>query len=179
MLFVCMFTWLFPASALAADPGWRPTYDIAMRWVNFIILAGVIIKYARVPIKNFFKQQKEDVVAKIDVLEAEKNRILEEISAAKKQGVESRERFQELKDRLVAQGETHKQQTIQQAKQQSAIMLEETRRKMQNRIAQAKAGLKMELLDMAMHQAVEKLPALISEGDNQRLLGDYMRSLKT
>jgi hypothetical protein len=58
-------------------------------------------------------------------------------------------------------------------------MLEEARRKMENRIVQAKAGLKMELLDMAIDQAMKRLPAIITDSDNQRLLNDYMQRLHT
>jgi hypothetical protein len=48
-----------------------------------------------------------------------------------------------------------------------------------NRIVQAKAGLKMELLDIAIDQAMARLPVLITDGDNQRLLDDYMERLRT
>ena len=166
-----------PAAALAADPQWRPTYDVAMRWVNFIILVAVIVKYAREPLKDFLKLQKSDIVSEIGELETEKARIISEIKSVKKKGAENRIRFQELKDRLIAQGETRKQQIVEQARQQSQIMLEETRRKMDNRITQAKAGLKMELLDMAIDQATIKLPDIMTAGDTQQLLDDYMRSL--
>lgn len=177
-LFVGLLMLLFPDGAIAADPDWRPTYDVAMRWVNFIILAAVIVKYAREPIKDFLKLQKGEVVSQIEALDSEKVRILGEIKAANEQGIENQARFKALKDRLTSQGETRKQQLIDQAKQQSVIMLGETRRKMENRIVQAKASLKMELLDMAMDQAVKKLPELITETDSQRLLDDYMRSLQ-
>ena len=168
---------VLPAAVQAADPQWRPTYDVAMRWVNFIILVAVIVKYAREPIKDFLKLQKSDIVSEISELETEKARIISEINEAKKKGTENRARFQEIKDRLIAQGETRKQEIVEQARQQSKIMLEETRRKMQNRIVQAKAGLKMELLDLAIDQAMIKLPDIITAGDNQQLLDDYMGSL--
>lgn len=178
-LFVGFTFLLFPETALAGDPAWRPTYDIAMRWVNFIILVGVIVKYAREPIKDFLKLRKGDVVAQIDELDAEKSRILGEIKAAKQKGDANRARFEEMKQRLIAQGEARKQQIIKQAKQQSAIMIEETRRKMENRIVQAKAGLTSELLDMAIDQAMKQLPGLMTHGDNQRMLDEYMQSIGT
>ncbi|WP_372683392.1 hypothetical protein [Desulfosarcina sp.] len=179
ILFAGLFMVALPVAAQAADPQWRPTYDVAMRWVNFIILVAVIVKYAREPIKDFLKLQKSDIVSEISELETEKARIISEINEVKKKGTENRARFQELKDRLIAQGETRKQEIVEQARQQSKIMLEETRRKMQNRIVQAKAGLKMELLDMAIDQAMMKLPDMITAGDNQQLLDDYMGSLHT
>ena len=168
-----------PESAMAGDPGWRPVYDVAMRWVNFLILVAVIVKYGREPIKEFLKLKKEDMMAQIDALDSQKARILDDISAAQKQGEVNQARFEEMKQRLIAQGETRKQQIIEQAKQQSAMMLEETRRKMENRIVQAKAGLKLELLDMAIDQAMKRLPGVITDGDNRRLLDEYMSSIRT
>ena len=181
VMILCLgfFVGALPEAAHAADTPWRPTYDIAMRWVNFIILVAVIVKYGKEPIKDFLKLQKSDVVSEISQLEDEKARILGEIKAVKAKGIENRAHFQELKDRLSAQGEIRKQQIVEQARQQSAIMLEQAGRKMENRIVQAKAGLKMELLDMAIEQAMARLPVLITDGDNQRLLDDYMERLHT
>ena len=177
-LFVGFFMVALPAAAQAADAQWRPTYDVAMRWVNFIILVAVIVKYAREPIKDFLKLQKSDIVSEIGQLENEKARILGEIKAVKQKGIESRAHFHDLKDRLIAQGEVRKQQIVEQAKQQSKIMMEETRRKMENRIDQAKVVLKRELLDMAIDQAMVKLPSVMNSGDTQQLLDDYMSSLR-
>ena len=179
ILGVGVFVGAFPEAAYAADAPWRPTYDMAMRWVNFIILVAVIVKYGKEPIKDFLKLQKSDLVSEISQLEAEKARILDEIKAVKRKGIENRTHFQELKDRLIAQGEIRKKQIVEQARQQSVIMLEEARRKMDNRIVQAKAGLKMELLDMAIDEALKRLPAIITDSDNQRLLNDYMQRLHT
>jgi F-type H+-transporting ATPase subunit b len=179
ILFLGIIVGALPEAAHAADAPWRPTYDMAMRWVNFIILVAVIVKYGKEPIKDFLKLQKSEVVAELSQLEAEKNRILDEIKAIKAKGIENRTHSQELKDRLTAQGEIRKKQIIDQARRQSAIMLEAAGRKMENRIVQAKAGLKVELLDMAINQAMARLPVVITDSDNQRLLDDYMRSLHT
>ena len=177
ILFVGLYMVALPVAAQAADPQWRPTYDVAMRWVNFIILVAVIVKYAREPIKDFLTLQKSDIVSEIGELETEKAKIISQINEVKKKGAESRTHFQNLKDRLIVQGETRKQQIVEQARQQSKIMLEETRRKMENRITQAKAGLQMELLDLAIDQAMAKLPKVMTAGDTQQLLDDYMSSL--
>jgi len=168
---------LVPEVALAAGPSWRPTYDMAMKWVNFIILAAIIVKYAREPIRNFLKQQKSDVVAEIDKLETEKTRIIQEIKSANAHAEENKQRFKEMKDRLIAQGETRKQQAVDQARQQGDIMIEEARKKMENRIFQAKSKLKMELADMAFEQALQQLPRIIDDRDNQRLLDMYMEGM--
>jgi len=176
-LLIFGFLLLIPEMAMASGPAWRPTYDRVMMWVNFIILAAVIIKYAREPIKNFLKQQKAEVVSELGKMEAEKERILGEIKAANDKASRNKQRFQEMKERLIAQGEVKKRQIVEQAKQQSAIRLDETRKKMENRINQAKSALKMELADMAFEQALQQLPRIIDDRDNQRLLDMYMESM--
>lgn len=175
-LIACLLAML-PETALASSSDWRPTYDMAMMWVNFIILAAIIVKYARDPIKTFLKQQKKEVVSEMDQLEAEKNRVIGEIKAAKEQARTTQVRFEDMKARMVAQGEVRKKQIVDQARQQSAIMIEETRKKMETRILQAKDKLKIELADLAFEQATQKLPQLITDKDNQQLMDNFMQGL--
>jgi F-type H+-transporting ATPase subunit b len=172
------FLLVMPATAIAESPEWRPTYDLVMMYVNFLILATVIVKYGRTPIKNFLKQQKEDVASEIEILEAEKERVISEIRSAQTHSAEIRERLEDMKSRLIAQGETRKQQIIDQAQKQSALMIEETRKKMDNRIVQAQSDLKMELADLAFEQAFQQLPQIITDKDNQRLVNVYMQSMQ-
>ncbi|BBO69976.1 hypothetical protein DSCA_39060 [Desulfosarcina alkanivorans] len=176
-VFACLLV-MVPGSAVASSADWRPTYDMAMMWVNFIILAAIIFKYARDPIKTFLKQQKKDVVSEMKKLEAEKDRVLGEISAAEVQSAKNRRRFKEMKARLVAQGEIRKKQIVDQARQQGTLMIEETQKKMETRILQAKDKLKIELADMAFDQAIQRLPQVITENDNQRFLERYMQGMQ-
>ena len=58
-LFLIIPIWLLlaeSAGAAEAAGDWRPMYDLILRYVNFIILAFLIIKYARKPLVNFFKE---------------------------------------------------------------------------------------------------------------------------
>jgi F-type H+-transporting ATPase subunit b len=168
---------LVPGTAMASTAEWRPTYDLVMLWVNFAIFSGVLFKYAREPFKQFILQQKQDVAAEIEKIEAEKKRVVGEIESANVKAAENKRRVEEMKTRLIAQGEQRKQQIVEQARQQSAIMMEQARKKMETRILQAKSNLKMELADMAFEQAVQRLPQIITADDNQRLLDDYMQGL--
>jgi F-type H+-transporting ATPase subunit b len=168
---------LVPGTAMAATADWRPTYDLVMLWVNFAIFSGVLFKYGREPIKQFIHQQKQDVASEIEAIEAEKKRVVGEIESASVKATENKRRIEEMKTRLIAQGELRKQEIVEQARQQSAIMMEETQKKMETRILQAKSKLKMELADMAFEQAIQRLPQIITADDNQRLLDIYMQGL--
>ena len=169
---------MIPAVAVASSPEWRPTYDLMMKYVNFTILAAVIYKYGREPIKNFLKQQKNDVVFKIEAFENENNRIIGEIQTAQMQAADNQQRLEKMKQRLIAQGENQKQRLIDQAHQQSAIMIAETEKKIEYQIVQAQAKLKRELADLAFQKALQQLPSIMTDSDKQRFVDTYTQSLQ-
>jgi F-type H+-transporting ATPase subunit b len=163
---------------LAADnPGdWRPIFDLVMRWINFLILAFLIIKFSRVPIKKFLAGKKQDIADEIGGLEAEKEEILRQIDESKKQLENSRERLAVLKKRIVTQGEKNRKMIIEAAEQESKILLQSAQQKVNSRIVEARQLLKSELIDSAITLATQLLPEKIREEDNQKFIDAFMSS---
>lgn len=174
---VFLFLILFPGIAAASGSDWRGTWDTVMAWINFLLLAGVIVKFGRAPIKKFLAGQRSDISAELTALEEEKEKCLAEIDSAKRHTDENRQRLAELKDRLISQGEARKQALIDQARAQAAQMIQSVRTKMENRILMEKEKLKMELADMAFEQAVKSLPGVITDADNTMLVDSYMEEM--
>lgn len=163
---------------LAADNSgdWRPIFDLVMRWVNFLILAFLLIKFSRAPIKKFFAGKQQDIADEIGGLEAEKEAILRQIDDCKKQHENSRNRLSDLKKKIVAQGEKNRQLIIEAAEQESKILLQSARHKINSRIVEARQELKSELVDAAIALATELLPQKITEADNQKFIDAFMLS---
>ena len=70
----------------------RETYDVLMKWVNFIILAVLIIKFASRPIANFLDDRKSEVATTISRLESQKQAAKEKLGEYQRQLTASRER---------------------------------------------------------------------------------------
>ena len=164
--------------ALAADSseGWRPVFDLIMRWANFLILAFLLIKFSRLPIKSFLEGKKEDIAREIEKLEADKNQILLEIDENNKQIENSKERLSQLKKTIIAQGEKNKIKIIEDAERESKILLGSAKQKIENRVADARELLKAELVDQAITLAMRKLPESITDQDNQKFIDAYIES---
>ena len=164
------------AEALAAESSgdWRSTYDLIMRWVNFAILVFVIVKFARLPLKNFLSGKGEEISLQIRELEDEKNQLLQQVRQAEKDLEDNTDRVREIKDRIVQLGERRKQEIIAEAHQESQIIMENARRKIEGRILQAQSSLREDMIDTAAEVALEKLPGIITAEDNQKLLQRYM-----
>ena len=171
----------FGQEALAADgaESWRPLFDRIMRWLNFVILAFLLIKFSRVPIKTFFKTRKEEMVREIKALEDEKQKALREIDENLKLLEDSGARFNTLKERIVSQGEKNKQKIIEDARQESKVLLESAKQKIDNHIMEARSKLKTELIDSAIALAIQRLPAEITAEDNQKWVDNFLSSAGT
>ena len=165
-----------PADALAAGESadWRPTFDLVMRWVNFLILAFVIVKFSKAPIKNFLENRKQEISSGIEALEAEKKKIEQEIDENRQKLENSRERLTQLKQRILADGEKTKQKIISDAENESRLMIESAGQKMTSRIEEARNELRSELVDLAVSIALKKLPAEINEQDNQKFIDTFL-----
>jgi F-type H+-transporting ATPase subunit b len=169
-------TAVVPVDALAASESgdWRPVFDLVMRWVNFLILAFVIFKFSRAPIKSFLENRKQEISSGIKALEAEKEKIVAEIEKNRQMLEDSRERLTRLKERIVLEGEKNKQKIIEDAENESKLMLESAGQKMNSRIHGAQAALRTELVDLAARMAMEKLPSEVTEQDHQKYIDAYL-----
>ena len=167
--------------ALAAEKSsnWRPTYDLILRWINFGIIAFVIVKYGKTPIMNFLRGQKEKLAQEINRLENEKEDAKAKIKETLKAVDESEIRFSELKDRIVQQGEKKKTEIIESAQNQSKMMLEDAKRRIGTHFLQAKNEFRAELIDRAMDMAIKRLPSEITSEDNDKFTRLFLESTST
>ena len=178
VLMLMMLFLMVPQGALAEDGAgdWRPTYDLALRWINFFILVFLIFKYARKPLVNFFKEKSEDIKKEIRAVEQEKEEILAKVEEMLKARDHSQEKLEKLKERVIAQGKAKKQHIIESARKESKLMLEGARRKIKSQMIAAHQDLRAEMIDHAIEMALQKLPAVIDEKDSQKLFEQYIEN---
>ena len=173
--------WLMPGGAIAAEASaeWRPTYDLVLRYVNFLILVFLIFKYARKPLVNFFKDKSQDVKKEIQQIEEVKKQVQDQVSAILEEQKKSREKFERIKERIISQGEIRKKNIIDDARQESKLLLQNTHLKIDNLILKARHTLRSEMIDMAINLAMEKLPQEITDQDSQRFFDQYLENTRS
>jgi F-type H+-transporting ATPase subunit b len=164
------------ADALAAESsgGWRKTYDLILMWINFGILAFIIVKYGKGPIMDFLHGRKAELAREIGDIEEQKKAMMAKINDTYRTLDQSDARFEALKKKIVQQGEKKKQEIIEDAQEQSRLILDTTKQKIESRIVQAKATFRAELIDAATELALERLPKEITEEDDRKLVEQYL-----
>lgn len=164
------------ASAANNSDDWRPTFDLVMRWLNFGIIVFILVKYTRTPIKDFLLSRREEVAQKIERVEEEKEAAQKKIQDAARILDESEVRFARVKERIIQEGEIKKQKLIEDARQESRILLESTMKKIDNQVLDAQKALKLELVDAAISLAMKRLPDVITTEDNQNFTNQFLAS---
>jgi len=170
---------LLASDALAADTdgGWRSTYDVIMMWLNFLILATVLIKYGKNPIKGFFRDQRENIAATIKDIEAQKEVNAAQIRQAQQSMQQSSARFEEIKEKIIADGERKRQAIIAGAQRESKLMIEHANFWMERQILQAKQRLRSELIDEAVEHALQRLPQALTPEDSRKFISRYLTEI--
>ena len=167
------------AFAAEKSSNWRPMYDLILRWINFFIIVFVVVKYGKKPIMNFLRGQKDKLAEEIHQLENEKQDAEAKIKETLRAVDESEVRFSELKDRIVQQGEKKKIEIIESAQNQSKMMLEDAKRRIDAHFFHAKSEFRAELIDRAMDMALERLPNEITPEDNDKFARLFLESALT
>lgn len=171
IFFICM---LEPAFAEDGAREWRPIYDFILRWINFGILVYFLVKVVGPILVNFLSSQQSEIRGKIERVLAEKDEILSKVQEAKDDLENSGPRLENIKSRIVDQGERRKKEIIKDANEHSKLMMKNARQRIDGQIVQARNKLLNELLDMAMEKVAARLPQEVSEEDNQRLIQRYL-----
>ena len=164
------------ASAAEATNNWRTTFDLVMRWLNFVIIVFVLVKFGRKPIKDFLSNRREKIDQQIKKYEQQKEAAAEKIEEANNLLKNSIARFEKIKERIVEDGKKKKQQIIEGARQESLILLTGTRQKIENQIVEARNLIRSELIESAIRLAEQRLPEEITAADEQKLIDHFMES---
>ena len=175
-LIIALF--LCEPDALAAESTktWRSTFDLVMRWVNFGIIAFLLVKYTKTPIKDFFQKRKNEIDREMKKYEHQKEAVEEKISDVKKMLVDSQMRFEKIKESIIADGENKKQKIIEDARQESMILLATSRQRIENQILEARNLIRSELIESAIALAEKRLPLEITAADQHKLIDNFMES---
>ena len=176
-LFLLGMVFLLMAEPAWAEDGareWRPIYDFIMRWINFGILAYFLVRFAGPVLINFLNNQKSEIQVKIERTQKEKDEMLAKVKEARESLENSGTRIEEIRSRIIEQGERRKQEIIDEANQQSRLMMKNARQRIDSQITRARRKMMEELLDKAMDKALERLPREMTKDDDERLIENYL-----
>ena len=172
---------VFTPETLAADEAgnWRSTYDLVMRYLNFLILAFVLIKFGKKPLMNVLHQRKNEMQKEINKVEAQREDAEAKANELRRQLEDNVTHLEQIKQKIINRGETRKKEIIKEAQAESKILLSEAKRRIDSQIANTRKMFQAEMVDEAMKTVFEKLPQHITQADNQKFLDQYLTQVSS
>ncbi len=155
----------------------RATWNQAMRWINFGILAFVLYKYLKEPLVGFIQDRQN---ATASVFESLKQRA-EKLERQRREQDELLARLEEKIEKITAYyhdvGAEEKRRILVQAEALRKQILADAEAATLREFEEAKKRFRAEVVDMAVSLAEERLRKKITKKDHQRLVDGYVAQL--
>ena len=151
--------------------------DFIWRTVNFLVFAGILIKLAAKPAKQFFAQRTTDIGETFEELEAQKAEAEAALVAAQERLAQVDGERQKLMEQFVAEGEAEKEKIIQKAEMVAARIKEMAALSIDQEIKRSTQELKKEVAEQATQMAEELIRKEITPTDQNKLVEEYLQKV--
>ena len=167
--------------ALAAKTGqvstFRMWWDQIWRIINFLILAFLLVKVAKEPVKNFLAGQREKVASDFQRMEQAK-----EQAVAERQELEGKinnlaEELARYEDDLAQAAAEEREVMLADARREADMIMERAQLWSGQALRKARQRLAGEILELAAELATEKMRAAITAEDQRQLIAKFSTDL--
>ncbi|MCH7477071.1 MAG: hypothetical protein IIA14_03095 [SAR324 cluster bacterium] len=164
------------AEEAAADHGF-PWFDIAIKFLNFAILMGIILYYARKPVAGFFIGAAREIKRTLDGA----REAAAQAAAERKAQQEKIENLQAELERMVAGARADAGKELEQlsaeAQAQGERIKAQTHLQVEQEMRKARVELRTQLADETVRLAEELIRRQMDETKQRDLVGDYIEQM--
>ena len=168
----------FAAEEQEGTSSFKKTWMKIWEILNFLILAFLVFKLLKDPVKNFFQGRAEMFREKIAEAEGASIEAERELKEVESQFEKLDEEIQRLQQAITERGEKQRDKIIADAKQTADYMLEKAKLEAAFSIEQARSQLRREVIDEAVKLAEASIRKAIDKRDQERLVDEYLQDLK-
>jgi F-type H+-transporting ATPase subunit b len=170
-------------SALAAEEhegtsSFKKTWMRVWEILNFLILAFLLFKFLKDPVKKFFKERAQMFQQQIEEAEGASVEAEREFKELENRFELLDEEIQQLRQVITEQGERERDKIISDAKQTAEYMLEKAKIEADRVMREAIMKLRREVTNEAVRLAEESIKKEIGKKDQERLVDEYLQNLK-
>ncbi len=181
LLLVCLAVVLlfyFDVFSLEKESAGRKLWDNFMLFVNFGILVFLFIKYAKTPMMNYLRSQRDSVEEGLDELTERKQGVQSQRDAEADQIEDIDRIIEEIRSKILEMGKKEKEKIIQQGRALADKTIQDAKTYSENRIVAARQELSEEMVDMALSMAREKLLKGMTHKDHDNLVNQFVANLQ-
>jgi F-type H+-transporting ATPase subunit b len=179
---------LLPGLAFAAGGGGHhdPGHTTPEQWrlmgfmfVNFALFVGLMIRFARAPLRDYLIQRRQDLVEAMNAAARAK----EEAEALKREyeqklaGLEQTRK--EISEEIARIAESERERTLAQAREAAARLKTDAELTARSDFERAKRELRDEAARLATEIASKEIRSRLDEGERRRLVREFLSSVES
>lgn len=176
LLAVILVLLIIAIVAVVRGGEWRPVWDKCLQWINFLLLFTAIYWWGWPLLMKMLDGRINGIADEIGNFEKEKAKIELEIKGIEESLTQSEVRFAQIKAKIETEIAQKREQIIAHAKNEAASIIEQAQHQRKAIIDEARRGLKTELVDMAIKNALAKLPKVITAKDQEHLFENFNKN---
>lgn len=169
-----------PALAAGKEqvPEWRQWWDLGWKIVNFLVLAFLIFKVAKQPLKDFIKKQRETASENLAEIEERKKEAKAEQERIAKMTAGLTKELADFEAALAEAAAKERQEMLASAEDESKLILERATIWAEQALIAARQKLAAEMLDQAAEIASETIQRNITDQDRRQFFDQFNSGLK-
>jgi F-type H+-transporting ATPase subunit b len=173
---------LLLAFALAAQPALAaegaehgPSWGmLGFQVLNTAILAGVLVRFARRPIREFLAQRRQSIARGIEDAESALRAARAELDALRARLARADDEAAALERAAAEQAEAERERSLARAQAAAERIREEARRVAEQEVESARQALRAEAASLAVGVAAELVRQNLRRDDDERLVREYV-----
>ena len=152
------------------------TTDTA-RVMNFVVLMSLLVFVLRKPVANALSGRIDTIRDELDTLETQKADAEKTLAEYETKIATLESEVEVILAQYKEQGETAKKRIFAEAELHAAKLEEQAKRNIDHEFKAARAGLKAEIMALALEKAEELIQEKISADDQDKLVDDYLNKV--
>jgi len=149
-------------------------YDLLYRTICFVVLLGVLYRFARRPVIAFFRERRESIARNLEYLEAQARGLEEQKELMSKEIANIASERDIILAEYESLGRNEADRIIAEAKASAEHLIEKTREAMDREIKSARQVLLTEIIGLSTRAAQEMLQKNITADDQTRLTREFL-----
>lgn len=169
---------LAPAAAHASGPAEEAFFDIVLKGLNLVLIAGVIVYFGRDPIRRFFSGRRQTITHDLD----QASKLL---SDAERKYAEWEQRMAgldaelaEIRQQTRDMAELERQRILADTVASAERMRRDTAAALEQELRRARAELRAEAADLAVTLAGRLLRDRITPADGEKMIDEFVTKLE-
>ena len=172
-----IFVSLIFASSGGGEEGGDLVKEYAYKIINFVLIFGIIIYFARKPIKNMLKQRTEMIEKTLKEAQEAKELAQKALQEAQTRLQTKDKEIQEIISVSKQAGEQEKARLIEESERLKERIFEQAKVNIEYELKGAKDAIRAEAVEIAMELAEKKIKEKLTKEEQEKLLQESLTKI--